>query len=475
MNGLVVAGADYVRQRMPESPRLPTDPRFAPPTPFARLLYTHGLSACGDACFAVSLAGSLFFASPANSSREKLLLYLVIVMLPFAIILPFLGPALDRTKGGRRLVVTLAMVGRAVLCIFMSRYILKDAPEGLLIYPFAFGVLVLQKSYSVAKSSLVPSLVDDDSSLVRANSRLALISVLASFAGAAPGALAQIIFDADASLVLAAFIFGAAAVVSLKIPQVQVRPRPPEEVALEQEELHQPSILLAGSVMGVLRSSVGFLFFFSAFSLKDDLAAFGLAGGFAFAGVFLGNFVAPILRARIREEVMIASAIGAAAVMALLGGVVGGTFGFAIAGLIIGVSASSARLGFDSLLQRDGPDAVRGRAFARFETRFQAMWVAGALLGLIPLDARAGLLGLAAFLLFVAVSYVAALRAQSGRVYRTTVRPPVVDRVFVRAKTGVRDRYQRSRAARRKAAAEKRATRERPGVEQSKPQGERTR
>ena len=476
MDDQAVVGADYVRQRMPDAARLPTDPRFAPPTPFARLLYTHGLSACADACFAVSLAGSLFFASPADSSREKLLLYLVIVLLPFAIILPVLGPALDRTAGGRRLVVTGTMVGRALLCVFMSRYILEDAPEGLLIYPLAFGVLVLQKSYSVAKSSLVPSLVDDESSLVRANSRLALISVIASFCGAAPGALAQIIFDADASLVLAAFIFGAAAFVSLKIPRVEVRARPPEEVALEEEELHQPSILLAGSVMGVLRGSVGFLFFFSAFAFKDDLAAFGVAGGFAGFGVFLGNFLAPILRARLREEIMIASAVGAAAVMVLLGGAVGGVFGFAISGFIIAVGASSGRVGFDSLLQRDGPDAVRGRAFARFEARFQAMWALGALLGLIPLDRRVGLLILSGILLFVALSYVAALRARGGRVYRTTVRPRIVDKAVDRAKTGIRDRRERSRAGRRKAAAAKRAARGRAATtEPSEPPSERAR
>src|SRR5581483_2306302 len=103
-------------------PPRPTDPRFAPPSPFARLLWTHAISACGDACVAVSLAGSLFFASPAHSSREKLLLYLLISMAPFAVIWPLLGPALDRTRGGRRLMVALSIIGRALLCVFMSRY-----------------------------------------------------------------------------------------------------------------------------------------------------------------------------------------------------------------------------------------------------------------------------------------------------------------------------------------------------------------
>ena len=34
-----------------------TDPRFAEPTPFARLVYAHAVSVAGDACLTVSLAG----------------------------------------------------------------------------------------------------------------------------------------------------------------------------------------------------------------------------------------------------------------------------------------------------------------------------------------------------------------------------------------------------------------------------------
>ena len=43
------------------------------------------------------------------------------------------------------------------------------------------------------------------------------------------------------------------------------------------------------------------------------------------------------------------------------------------------------KLAFDSLVQRDAPDANRGRSFARFETRFQLVWVIGALLPLLLL------------------------------------------------------------------------------------------
>ena len=44
----------------------------------------------------------------------------------------------------------------------------------------------------------------------------------------------------------------------------------------------------------------------------------------------------------------------------------------------VGVAAAAAKVAFDSIVQRDAPDAARGRTFARFETRFQLLWVLGA-------------------------------------------------------------------------------------------------
>ena len=69
-------------------PAMSTDPRFAEPTPFARLVYAHAVSVAGDACLTVSLAGSLFFQSPTTAARGKVLLYLLLTMAPFAIVAP---------------------------------------------------------------------------------------------------------------------------------------------------------------------------------------------------------------------------------------------------------------------------------------------------------------------------------------------------------------------------------------------------
>jgi hypothetical protein len=421
-----------------------TDPRFAEPTPFARLVYAHAVGVCGDACLTVSLAGSIFFQSPTSAARGKVFLFLLVTMAPFAVIAPVLGPALDRSKGGRRLLMILSAAGRALICLIMAMYITKPAPEGLLVYPLAFGMLVLGKGAQIAKSALVPALVKKESELVNANSRLSLVSVIGAMVGGLPAFVVYQLFGADWSLRTAAVVFAVAAVLALQIPKTRVKTDGGErQQKLEREEMHTPSILLGGSAMAVLRAAVGFMVFFSAFSLKNDLPALFAVGAASVLGNFLGVLVAPVLRRSMREELMIASALVLPAVCALLGALVGGPVGFVLAGFTLAMGAGAGRLGFDSLLQRDGPDAARGRAFAKFETRFQLVWVIGGAVAIIPFAKQMGLFLLAVVLLFAAVSYVTALRAARGRVMRSKLLPEAVDRTISQTRDQAVDRVRR--------------------------------
>jgi hypothetical protein len=82
--------------------------------------------------------------------------------------------------------------------------------------------------------------------------------------------------------------------------------------------------------------------------------------------------------------------------------------------LTIAIAAQFGRIAFDSLLQRDGPEHLRGRNFARFETRFQLVWVAGALIPVALLDVlttREGYLALGVVLAAAGGTYVLSLRS----------------------------------------------------------------
>jgi MFS-type transporter involved in bile tolerance (Atg22 family) len=378
-------------------------------SPFARLAVTHALAIGADTLVAVALAGSIFFSATLADARPKVLLYLAITMVPFAVLAPVMGPALDRTKGGRRFMVAVFALGRALLCVFMANHL-----ESLLFYPAAFGTLALSKGYQVAKSSLVPAVVDDESELVEANSRLALIAVLAGVVLGPLGAGIQTLTDARWVLRLAAMVNLVSVVAAFRIPRA-ARTAPPAQ-PIEQAELHAASIRLAATAMAVLRAAVGFLTFLAAFELKRTHAKpwlFGLVIGAGALGGFLGALVAPRLRRAVREETILVGSLLMPAVVAVFGARAFGHTAIGVVACAVSVGAAAGRLAFDSLVQRDAPEAARGRTFAKFETRFQLAWVGGAFIpAAIPGNwGRLGFLLLAVGLAFFGLSYFAAGRA----------------------------------------------------------------
>jgi predicted MFS family arabinose efflux permease len=441
--------------RSASTPAGPKDSRFAEPTPFARLALTHAASICGDVCVAVSLAGSLFFSVSPGQSRPKVLLYLIITMAPFAVIAPLLSPLLDRIRGGRRLMILVTCVARALLCFVMARYVNASGAEALLIYPLAFGILVGQKTYQIARSALVPAVVGSERELVGANSRLAIISVIGGAVGGLPAVGVYKLGGAEWSLILAALVYVLAATLSWQIPRVEREDVGPE-TPLEKEELHAPSIFLAGSAMGLLRGAVGFLTFFLAFGLRDNGEppwVFGAMLVAAGVGGFLGNLVAPQLRKFTREEVILAGSLILPAVMCLFAARSASVTWVLLAAALVAGGASSGRVAFDSLLQRDAPDAVRGRSFARFETRFQITWVIGALIPVaippIYIDLRVGLFALALALAFSGLSYAAGMRAAREAVARRRQR---VERTRDAVERGLRGGMARLRRSGRRRA-----------------------
>ena len=82
---------------------------------------------------------------------------------------------------------------------------------------------------------------------------------------------------------------------------------------------------------------------------------------------------------------------------------------------VVGFAAATCRLSFESIVQRDGPEANRGQAFARFETQFQFGWVVAAVLPvLVPMPGRVGYLLVGAVCLAALVSYIPGIRTDNA-------------------------------------------------------------
>lgn len=387
-------------------------------TPFMRLARTHAAAMAGNTLVAIALAHSIFFNADPDQARGQVMLYLVLTFAPFAVVAPLIGPWLDRLRGGRRWVVIGANGLRVLVCVFMIREL-----DSLLLFPLAFLVLVFDKAYQVAKAALVPSTVPSQDGLVAANSILTRLSGIVGFAVAVPGLLANWIGDqvgaftgGQAVLVLAVVAFAAATVAGTKIPKTRVATDATTEE--ERQELRSVGILLAASAMAVMRGMVGFMMFLIAFDLRGEdarLWQYGFVIGAHAVGSLIGSWVAPALRrSDVVEERIVQVVFGAAAGASLVGAYVGGLLYPALLAFTLGVMATTAKLAFDSIVQRDAPDANRGRSFARFETRFQLAWAVGAFIpvvvpGGIPL--RIGFLVLTICALLALVSYITGLRA----------------------------------------------------------------
>lgn len=377
-------------------------------SPFARLARVHAFSVAGDALIAVALANSLFFSIDPQAARWRVALYLLLTMAPFAVVSPLIGPAIDRAGGGRKWMVMGSAALRVVICIVMVGNL-----DSLWLFPEAFLILVLGKGYQVAKSAIVPTTVRTDAELVEANSKLSLISGLAGVIAVPPGLLLAKLGGSEWVIGLAAMVFTVAAMAATRLPNTPVAPEPADEA--ERTELHSMGIHLASGAMGLLRGVVGFLAFLLAFELRrhdDPTWHFGVIVAFSAAGGLLGAALSPRIRRTTDEEDMLIGALGATVAASLLAAWVGGLWGMAFIALGLGITAGAAKLSFDSIVQRDAPDANRGRMFARFETRFQIYWVLGAFLPVVlPIPARLGELMVAVAAAFALASYVIGRRS----------------------------------------------------------------
>lgn len=375
------------------------------------LAVAHALAAVADAMVTVSLAGSLVFNLSPDASRTQVLLYLAITMVPFTVLAPFVGPAVDRFSRGHRLLAAALFTLRSGCALGMA-FTLFD----LTLYFIALVLLMASKASTVVRQAVIPRLLDDPVELVAANSAFARVSAVAGGIGGALGAGLLTLTDSGGPpLVGAAAFFAVAGLAVLRLPSARTGPPPPAEI--EYAELHTPSVVVAAAGFMALRAGVGYFVFLLAFALRrENEPAWVFAGAMIAygAGSFLATYAAPLLRRRFLEERLMALALLLATGAAFVGVIGVNRRSLLIASFVLGLAAVLGRQVFDSLLQRAAPDALRGRAFARFETRFQMTWVAGGLLAtalVLPVETGMVLL----VLLFVPVLGLYARAAADAR------------------------------------------------------------
>ena len=485
--------------------------------PFGRLALTHVLMTAGDTMFAVSLAGSLFFSISPTEAKDKVLLYLLLTVGPFAVVAPALGPVVDRSRGARRATVVASALGRAVLCPFLARDI-----HSLLLFPEAFAMLVLSKVYLVTKGALVPEMaalgmldesidprtavdetgdgsadlplpaapprarhapdptppygtplvrVDDpgtgaptvEADLATLNARLGLLASLSATAFALPAVAIFKLGGAPWVLYVNVGVFIAAVVAGLRLPVPSRAARqdlrrsgararagpdptlavvPPIELAPDVDEAwrgddedlaaFQPiagsEVTLALMPMSVLKALTGFLTFLFAFGLRREGAAtwwFGLVLGGLTVGALVGVLLVSRIRQVLSEQQMLTGSLLLVSAFTTLGAFYPVRWLQAVVAMAVGAAGAMAKPSFDALVQRNVRESNQGRAFARFETRLQLMWVVGSFVPVVlDLPLAAGDFVMAVVAAAGAVFYMSSRRAVLGQPERASrVRP----------------------------------------------------
>ncbi|MGB7051884.1 MAG: hypothetical protein WBG41_09965 [Acidimicrobiales bacterium] len=490
--------------------------------PFGRLALTHVLMTAGDTLFAVSLAGSLFFSISPGAAKDKVILYLLLTMAPFAVVAPALGPLIDRSRGARRAMVVTSALGRALLCPFIARDI-----HTLLLFPEAFLMLVLSKVYLVTKGAIVPEIaaldmavttsrkgdtrpptlgsdsrlpattgplpdqplghpqgasfgapdpvtapgaartppygtpivrVEDpvtgvettEPDLATLNARLGLLASLAGFAAALPAVLFYKLGGSPTVLWADVVVFCAAVAAGLRLPvrggrrrrstptsASSTAPSPASQAIVSApapvmddrfagdaedlaalRPLADTEVMLALVPMSVLKALAGFLTFLVAFGLRREGAAtwwFGFLLGALTAGALVGVLLVSRARRFLSEQQMLSTALWWVAAVAGLGALFPSRLMEAFVAFAVGVAGAVAKPSFDALVQRHVREADQGRAFARFETQLQLMWVLGAFAPVVlslPFAGGNAIMAIAAVV--GAVSYLSSRRTRGA-------------------------------------------------------------
>jgi len=398
-----------------------------------RLFDLHAISCAGDTLIAIGLAGTIFFNVPLGEARGKVALYLLITMVPFALLAPVVGPLLDHFRHGRRYALAATMLGRAFLA-----YVISDHLFGWGLYPAAFGVLALSRAYGVARSAAVPRLLPEGVGLSQVGARA---SVYGTFAGAVVAPLGLLAFKIGPQwpLRVATIIFVVGMVISLRLPP-RADSDPPEELPRPmQRPGHKGARVLSGGLViatlagsSTLRALYGFLTLYMAFAIKEhnlpvkllnwtlseQVATVVVAAGLG-AGTFLATAIGTRLRIR-RPTLLQGIGITLTAVVAIVAASRGTLLSVALLCLVAATASGLAKLANDAVIQERIDEHVRASAFAHSETLQMVAWVAGGAIGIIPLPGRLGVAlaaGLAVLMAVRAAWVAARLRNEhlSGR------------------------------------------------------------
>ena len=408
---------------------------------FRCLFLAHTVSRAGDAFNTVALVVLVFRLTGSGRGVATTVAFEVAPVLLFG---PVAGLVADRFP--RRRVMILADLSRVIVVVVLVVWHDTTATA----FAVAFGLSTAALLFNPAAASLVPDVVDDDE-LVAANSALWTTAVAS-----------QIVLAPLAGAVIAAFGVGPAFAVNAGSYLVSAAflsrmraGRDPADLAVGGwhsvrdgiAAVRSHPLLARLAVVQVLASlsagaTSGLLVVLAADELEVGASGFGLL----LTAIGIGAVAGPALLRRFIRSSQRRWLFGPYAVRGAADLVLAATSSPLVAGpalVAYGTSTSTGMIAYQSTLQTEIPDRLRGRAFALFDILWNAARLASLGLGGLVADAvgiRAVYIG-GGLLLFVAAGYGATApltkpRARQDGEDRAAVRDPTAASVTAAPPTG---------------------------------------
>lgn len=377
---------------------------------FRKLLAIRLISQTGDGMFQIGLA-TLFFFNPQNATTAGgVALAFAVLLLPFTVVGPFVGPLLDRWR--RRQVLYYGNLIRTGLALLLAVIMVVSATHWS-IYVLALVTLGVNRFLLSALSSGLPHTLPQRL-LVMANSITPTLGSVAAVLGAALGFFLNFLLPPGTqrnaiALVCAAALFAGSSLAAARLAPDALGPENTVSTSLFSELRKVIARLISGvrylvhrgipayglGIMGIHRFLYGVnfiaLILISRNLLSDPanadagLATFAVIAGISFAGNGSAIVLTPIAHERISPSRWILVCLGISAISQLIMAVTYQTPWIYLSAALLGLGVQGAKIAVDTIVQSNTHDQFRGRAFSLYDMLYNAAFVGAAGLAVLVL------------------------------------------------------------------------------------------
>ncbi|MFL6129009.1 MAG: MFS transporter [Mycobacteriales bacterium] len=376
---------------------------------FRRLYASRLASQCADGVFQASLAGAVLFNPERAADPAAIAAGFATLLLPYSVVGPFAGVLLDRWRRQRALVATNLFRCVAVALLALE---IGTGTSGVLFYGTALVVVSVNRFFLAALSASLPHVVTRDT-LVTANA-LATTSgtVVAILGGGMALGLRELVGAGNAGYALLALGsatgYAASAWAATGFGKDLLGPDDVERSHRETVGDVARGLVAGARHVGELRpvgyalsaiaahrffyglSTISVLLlyrnhFVDAGFFQAELAGLGQVFAASGLGVLVAAAITPAAVRRVGKQAWIAAVFALAAVTELALGLPFTMPTLLPAAFVLSIAAQGSKISVDTIVQEGVEDEFRGRVFSLYDTLFNVMFVAAAVVGALVL------------------------------------------------------------------------------------------